>query len=122
VVNDVDLALTRVVLINPVLDFANVFIRAAMEEMGEVFNPSAFAEAEVHGFFTPVPHFEMSGPGATDQPVPSSSSRARALVQEMISGFVYWAREGRPVEITDGLEQHPRDPLTGPALSPACDC
>lgn len=49
-------------------------------------------------------------------------ARLGYAVQEMIGGFEYWVREGRPVESAAGLEQRPHDPLTGPPLASACDC
>jgi len=49
-------------------------------------------------------------------------ARLGYTVQEMIGGFEYWAREGRPVETARGIEQHPYDPLTGPPLGAACAC
>jgi len=49
-------------------------------------------------------------------------ARLGYTVQEMIGGFEYWVREGRPVENSGGLEQQPHDPLTGPPLGVACDC
>lgn len=49
-------------------------------------------------------------------------ARLGYTVREMIGGFEYWAREGRPVESAAGLEQPAYDPLTGPPLGVACDC
>ena len=49
-------------------------------------------------------------------------ARLGYTVQEMIGGFEYWAREGRPVESADGVVMHPYDPLTGPPLGISCDC
>ena len=42
-------------------------------------------------------------------------------VREMIGGFEYWAREGLPVETTDGVERQDVDPLTAPA-GVTCGC
>ncbi|MFF1817211.1 rhodanese-like domain-containing protein [Kribbella sp. NPDC058245] len=42
-------------------------------------------------------------------------------VKEMIGGFEYWAREGLPVETTDGITRRPTDPLTAPR-GVACAC
>ena len=42
-------------------------------------------------------------------------------VREMIGGFEYWAREGLPVETTEGVRRADADPLTAPvALSCGC--
>ncbi|MET0764759.1 MAG: rhodanese-like domain-containing protein [Blastococcus sp.] len=41
-------------------------------------------------------------------------------VREMIGGFEYWAREGLPVETTDGVRRPVIDPLTAPAVSCGC--
>jgi rhodanese-related sulfurtransferase len=42
-------------------------------------------------------------------------------VREMIGGFEYWAREGLPVETTDGVRSAAVDPLTAPSPA-ACGC
>jgi pimeloyl-ACP methyl ester carboxylesterase len=52
--------LFRMVFLNPVLDFRNVFIKAEMPEMGESFTPEKIAGANQEGSFFPVPQFEMS--------------------------------------------------------------
>ena len=49
-------------------------------------------------------------------------ARLGYTVKEMIGGFEYWAREGRPVETASGVEVHPLDRLTGPPLNLSCDC
>jgi rhodanese-related sulfurtransferase len=43
-------------------------------------------------------------------------------VKEMIGGFEYWAREGYPVENSQGRIIRDKDPLTVPIDSPTCDC
>jgi rhodanese-related sulfurtransferase len=43
-------------------------------------------------------------------------------VKEMIGGFEYWAREGYPVENSQGPVMRDIDPLTAPIDSPTCDC
>ena len=43
-------------------------------------------------------------------------------VREMLGGFEYWAREGLPVETTDGLHRPAVDPLTAPTGSAAVSC
>jgi rhodanese-related sulfurtransferase len=42
-------------------------------------------------------------------------------VREMIGGFEYWAREGLPVETTDGVHRPAVDPLTAPT-GVSCGC
>jgi rhodanese-related sulfurtransferase len=42
-------------------------------------------------------------------------------VREMIGGFEYWAREGLPVETTDGVLRRDVDLLTAPAAV-SCGC
>lgn len=51
---------SRVVLLNPVLDFKNVFVEAEMPEMAEIFSAEHIASAFRSGSFFPVPHFQMS--------------------------------------------------------------
>ncbi|MFI6906584.1 rhodanese-like domain-containing protein [Nonomuraea sp. NPDC050394] len=43
-------------------------------------------------------------------------------VKEMIGGFEYWAREGFPVETSDGVVRNPVDALTAPVSGIACAC
>ena len=47
-------------------------------------------------------------------------------VREMIGGFEYWAREGRPVDAAHGDATRPADPLTAPVDGAGhgahCDC
>lgn len=51
---------SRVVLLNPVLDFKNVFVEAEMPEMAEMFSAEHISSAFRSGSFFPVPHFQMS--------------------------------------------------------------
>jgi rhodanese-related sulfurtransferase len=44
-------------------------------------------------------------------------------VKEMIGGFEYWAREGFPVETSDGaVTRRSPDPLTAPVSAISCAC
>ncbi|MER7213029.1 rhodanese-like domain-containing protein [Streptosporangium sp. NPDC000239] len=43
-------------------------------------------------------------------------------VKEMIGGFEYWAREGLPVETSEGVSRRAPDPLTAPVLGVSCAC
>jgi pimeloyl-ACP methyl ester carboxylesterase len=52
--------LSRLVMLNPVLDFDNVFLHAAMPEMAESFSPEGFDELASTGLFRPVPQFQMN--------------------------------------------------------------
>jgi len=51
---------SKVVFLNPVLDFNNVFIEAEMSEMAEIFSTNNISSAFQIGSFFPVPHFQMS--------------------------------------------------------------
>lgn len=52
--------LSQLVMLNPVLDFDNVFLHAAMPEMAESFSADGFAELATTGLFRPVPQFDMN--------------------------------------------------------------
>jgi rhodanese-related sulfurtransferase len=43
-------------------------------------------------------------------------------VKEMIGGFEYWAREGLPIETSEGIHHRPADPLTVPPTAATCAC
>ncbi|MFF4990390.1 rhodanese-like domain-containing protein [Streptosporangium saharense] len=43
-------------------------------------------------------------------------------VKEMLGGFEYWAREGLPVETSEGISRRVPDPLTVPVSGISCAC
>ena len=51
---------SKVIFLNPVLDFNNVFIEAEMPEMADMFSAENISSAFQTGSFFPVPHFQMS--------------------------------------------------------------
>jgi len=55
-----ELAFSKVIFLNPVLDFDNVFLSPEMPEMAELFSPERISGALKTGAFYPVPHFCMS--------------------------------------------------------------
>jgi pimeloyl-ACP methyl ester carboxylesterase len=52
--------LEKLIFLNPVLDFQNVFTSAATAEMAAIFSSENQLAAFKNGSFYPVPHFEMT--------------------------------------------------------------